>query len=182
MPDIASLVASIDERLDALNAEINDLQRARLALGTATRAAAPSGARRRSARPTGKGAAAQRSAQPTRTKKAPPRSVASGARQAPRRRPRSNGSRPTKSKAQLFTVERLEHVLSTADAGLAATAIAEQTGAQYQTTLKLLRDLETAGRVRREGARRATRWRLVTDEDRIAERAAQLERQSRKRS
>ena len=39
-----------------------------------------------------------------------------------------------------------------------------------------LRDLEAAGRVRRTGDRRSTRWLLIVDEDRIAERVAELER------
>jgi len=61
---------------------------------------------------------------------------------------------------------------------LSATAIAEQTGAGYNPTLTLLRELEAAGQVRRSGSRRTTVWRLITDEDRIAERAAELERRS----
>jgi hypothetical protein len=40
--------------------------------------------------------------------------------------------------------------------------------------LVLLRELEAAGRVRRSGQRRGTRWHAITDEERIAERAAEL--------
>ena len=57
-------------------------------------------------------------------------------------------------------------------------AIAEQAGAGYNPTLTLLRELEAAGQVRRSGSRRSTVWRLVTDEERIAERAAELERRT----
>jgi hypothetical protein len=39
-----------------------------------------------------------------------------------------------------------------------------------------LRELERAGEVRSAGERRGTRWTLVTDEDRIAQRVAELER------
>jgi len=39
-----------------------------------------------------------------------------------------------------------------------------------------LHDLEAAGQVRRSGARRSTVWQLITDEERIAQRAAELER------
>jgi hypothetical protein len=67
-------------------------------------------------------------------------------------------------------------LLGDTSAGLSANAIAEQTGAGYNPTLKLLRELEAAGQVRRSGSRRTTVWRLITDEDRIAERAAELER------
>jgi len=72
--------------------------------------------------------------------------------------------------------ETLERLLAGTSSGLSATAIAEQTGAGYNRTLKLLRDLEAAGQVRRSGSRRTTVWRLITDEDRILERAAELER------
>jgi hypothetical protein len=45
----------------------------------------------------------------------------------------------------------------------------------------MLRDLEREGEVRRTGASRSTRWRLVTEEERIAKRAAELEKQSRRK-
>ena len=41
--------------------------------------------------------------------------------------------------------------------------------------LGLLRELETAGRIRRTGQPYATRWRAITDEGRIRERPAELE-------
>ena len=59
---------------------------------------------------------------------------------------------------------------------MSATQIAEQAGASYPATLKFLRELEAGGEVRRHGERRSTTWQAVTDEDRIAERAAELER------
>jgi hypothetical protein len=40
--------------------------------------------------------------------------------------------------------------------------------------LELLREREQAGEIRREGRRRSTVWRLITDEERIAARAAEL--------
>jgi hypothetical protein len=46
--------------------------------------------------------------------------------------------------------------------------------------LSLLRELEAAGRVRRTGQRRSTRWHAFTDEDRIRERAAQLAARSKR--
>ena len=72
--------------------------------------------------------------------------------------------------------ETLERVLATTSSGLSANVIAEQAGAGYTAILKLLHELEAAGEVRRSGSRRSTAWRLVTDEERIAERAAELER------
>jgi hypothetical protein len=57
-----------------------------------------------------------------------------------------------------------------------------QTGGDRQQLLTLLRELEAAGEVRRSGERRATRWHVITDEDRIAARVAELERQSSRRT
>jgi hypothetical protein len=50
-------------------------------------------------------------------------------------------------------------------------------GARAQV-LALLKEQETAGEVRRSGTRAATRWHIITDEDRIAARAAELTAQS----
>jgi len=72
--------------------------------------------------------------------------------------------------------ETLERLLADTSVGLSSNAIAEQAGAGYNPTLMLLRRLEAAGQVRRSGSRRSTVWRLVSDEERIAERAAELER------
>jgi hypothetical protein len=59
---------------------------------------------------------------------------------------------------------------------LSANAVAQRAGVGYARTLKLLHELEAAGQVRPSGARRSTVWQLITDEDRIAHRAAELER------
>jgi DNA-binding IclR family transcriptional regulator len=72
--------------------------------------------------------------------------------------------------------EALERLLADTSAGLSANAIAKRAGAGYARTLKLLHQLEAAGHVRRLGVRRSTIWRLITDEERIAQRAAELER------
>ncbi|OAI40063.1 hypothetical protein AYO39_00185 [Actinobacteria bacterium SCGC AG-212-D09] len=66
--------------------------------------------------------------------------------------------------------------------GLTTTAIAKEAGAERDQVLALLRDLEAAGRVRRTGERRGTRWHAITDDDRIKERAAELAGRSRRRS
>lgn len=161
MPDIASLVASIDRRLDTLNAEITQLEQARRALEKARRngesAAAPVAPP--SPQLNGATAAAQPTARPSRG-----------------RRPHATGSRPARRPSSPLRPEDLERVLSASAEGLSASAIAEEAGADYQATLRLLRDLDAAGRIRREGTRRSTRWRLITDDERIAARAAELER------
>jgi hypothetical protein len=46
--------------------------------------------------------------------------------------------------------------------------------------LTLLKEQESAGVVRRTGTRAATRWHVITDEDRIAARAAELNAQSKR--
>jgi hypothetical protein len=73
---------------------------------------------------------------------------------------------------------KLELLLSDTG-GLATSALAERANADRDQVLTLLRELETAGRVRRMGQRRATRWRSITDEERIQERAAELSARSR---
>ena len=94
----------------------------------------------------------------------------------PRRSPRQRAvTRPGPGSGAIGP-ETLERLLADTWAGLSANAIAKQAGAGYARTLKLLHELEAAGQVRRSGARRSTVWQLITDEDRIAERAAELER------
>ncbi len=66
--------------------------------------------------------------------------------------------------------------------GTTTTSLAKLAGADQAQVLTLLKEAETQGSVRREGQRRATRWYRYTDEDRIAERAAQLGKQSKRSS
>jgi CRP-like cAMP-binding protein len=63
--------------------------------------------------------------------------------------------------------------------GLTTSEIAEQAGLERAEALSVLKDLESKGEVRRSGQRRGVRWHAYTDEDRIRERAAELERASR---
>jgi len=93
---------------------------------------------------------------------------------------RRNGGTPRtrapRRRAAPLNREELVRILGEAEDGLSASTIAEQTGSGYQATLSLLRELEALGTVRRVGSRRSTRWRVLSDEDWIAERAAELER------
>jgi hypothetical protein len=75
-----------------------------------------------------------------------------------------------------------EHVLSLLGAGdeLTTVAIAERAGRDRELVLGLLRELESAGKVRRIGEKRGTRWRAFTEEDWIAQRAAELAARSRR--
>jgi DNA-binding CsgD family transcriptional regulator len=93
-----------------------------------------------------------------------PSSAATARPAAPRRR--------SKTKKPL-TAEAAEQLLATSD-GLTTAALAQRADAGRDQVLALLRDLETARRVRRTGQRRGTRWHAITDEDRVRERAAEL--------
>ncbi len=95
------------------------------------------------------------------------------------RRPRAR-RKPTQ-RGEVLLAETAERMLAESD-GMSTGAMAKQAGADRDQVLALLRDLETARRVRRTGQRRATRWHAITDEDRIQERAAELESRSRRRS
>ena len=101
----------------------------------------------------------------------PPPSTAKATATARRRR--RNTRKP-------LTAEAAEQLLALGD-GLTTAALAQRAGADRDQVLALLRDLETARRVRRTGQRRATRWHVITDEDRIRERAAELASRSRSR-
>jgi hypothetical protein len=63
--------------------------------------------------------------------------------------------------------------------GSTTPGLARIAGADPSLLLTLLRELEIARGVRRTGERRGTRWYPYTDEDRIRERAAELEKQTR---
>jgi hypothetical protein len=115
----------------------------------------------------------------------------SGSAHASNRRARSTSSNTTHShatpararttlpdRAVDFDAARLQALLGDHD-GLTTTAIADHTGANRIRILATLRQLETDGQIRRTGVRRSTRWHTITDEDRIAQRAAQLARQSK---
>ena len=93
--------------------------------------------------------------------------------QKPTRKRTTTVTPPRSGAVQAETVERL---LADTPSGLSANAVAKQAGAGYGRTLKLLHELDAAGQVRRSGSRRSTVWHLITDEDRIAQRAAELER------
>ena len=74
---------------------------------------------------------------------------------------------------------RLEELL-TEHSGVTSTTLAELANGGRDQVLGVLRELEAAGRARRTGQRRGTRWHAITDEDRISARAAELEMQSKR--
>lgn len=167
MKTTQEIVVSIDTRLRELSQEIKTLDAARSALERRERRASDSQARpvaaKRRASPAAKSSPARssRKASPS-TQRAP---VRRGGRA-------SNGAIPA---------DRLESLLS-GNGGLTTSALAEQANANRDQVLGLLRDLEAAGRIRRSGQRRGTRWHAITDEDRIRERAAELEATRKRRA
>jgi hypothetical protein len=187
MPDIPQLVAAIDGRLAEISAEMTALGAAKTELA-APRAdnQAPGVAARTSANQSPGRAASRRLTPP------PRRSERSLRRRVSQRieatRDAGRASTPQRSTRKPTTTvrpdsgdgsveaESLERLLAEIPAGLTANAVAQRAGAGYSRTLRLLHELEAAGRVRRSGARRSTVWQLITDEDRIAQRAAELER------
>jgi hypothetical protein len=188
MSDIPQLLAAIDSRLADLAAEITVLETAKAALdGPRTIGRSAAGA---SDAMTGR--SRPRPRRPRRTPSPKPTEPAASGRTpepaisvhddwsttTPKRLPRkaaANGTRERRAGVAVRT-ETVERLLADTSVGLSANAIAQQAGAGYNPTLRLLRKLEEAGQVRRSGSRRSTVWRLVTDEERIAERAAELER------
>jgi hypothetical protein len=100
---------------------------------------------------------------------------------APAAKPRRRARRRTGAKAarrEVVPAGKLELLLSDTD-GLTTAALAERANRDRDHVLNSLRELETAGRIRRTGQRRATRWHAISNEDRIQERAAELAAQSR---
>jgi hypothetical protein len=146
------IIQRIDERLQEARAELVTLSAARNALET--NGATPS--------------RAQRTASKRRSRSAP-------VSRKPARRRRAARS---KRAADVVPAGKLEQLLGGSD-GLTTAALAKETNADPGQMLPLLRELEAAGRVRRTGQRRGLRWHAVTDEDRIAARAAELASRSR---
>jgi predicted Rossmann fold nucleotide-binding protein DprA/Smf involved in DNA uptake len=97
-----------------------------------------------------------------------------------RRKSRARHARRATRPVEVVPAGRLEVLLSE-NGGLTTSALAERTNGNRDQVLTLLRELESAGRIRRSGQRRSTRWHAISDEDRIRERAAELASRSRRR-
>jgi hypothetical protein len=188
MPDIPQLVNAIDSRLADIAAEVSALDAAKAELSaphssgkapaitsdaTAARPRRRTAPRRLTPAPKPPGSVTGSGA-PELVKAAPAAGGAPTPKRSTRRRA-ATVTRPRSGDDDAVGAETLERLLADTSAGLSAKAIAAQAGAGYNRTLKLLGELEAAGQVRRSGSRRSTVWRLITDEERIAERAAELE-------
>ena len=145
--DVDEVIAAIEQRIAAAQAEIASLEVARSVLAGV---GALVGKGPRAGEPAIGGAGRPRSRSATRRRKPASRSGADAA--------------------------VLKRLLSEADGGLSGSALAELAGVPPATVRAQLRELERSGEVRSAGERRGRRWTLVTDEDRIAQRVAELER------
>jgi hypothetical protein len=154
MSNIDQIIADIDARIALLLKDIAPLEAARDALDGKN---SPRRGRKPGGRPPTRGRPAERarSAQPANARRVRPK--------------------PTKRTA-VVAAGQLELLLASSD-GLTTRALAEQANGERAQVLRLLREMERAGNVRRTGERRGTRWHLITDEDRIQARAAELEAQ-----
>jgi hypothetical protein len=79
----------------------------------------------------------------------------------------------TKRVADAVPLPKLIALLTDSE-GLSTRELVAASGGSSAQILSLLKEREAAGDVRRSGTRATTRWHLVTDEDRIAARVAEL--------
>jgi hypothetical protein len=181
MTYIPTLVASLDARLDELATEMSALEDARASLRTRTLAPLPptTTKRARSRRPARQAKKTAATLRSSATNSEPVASMTVAGSRSVASEPRRRASAKTTARrrpASSLSAEQLERLLGDTSSGLSAGAIAEQAGVGYSRLLAQLRELEASGKVRRTGARRSTHWLLITEEDRIAQRTAELER------
>jgi len=182
MTAIKDIIDSIESRLRELNEEIGALNAARGVLDGHD-SQAPRGGRQTVTSETQTGPSQVASGAGRVQAAGEPGAPASTAPARPSpAKPRTPARRRTRAKAdrnvEVVPAGKLELLLSDTG-GLATSALAARANADRNQVLTLLRELETAGRVRRTGQRRATRWHAITDEERIQERAAELAARSR---
>jgi hypothetical protein len=175
-----TIVDLIDARLRQLHEEIRTLTLARGALegrdapAVKQRPPGTPGRVSRSDNRTGAGAAARSGGE---TAPAASSEISPRAPQQSQVRARSKRGRRRRS-VGVVAAGQLEALLS-ANPEMTTSALAERADADREQVLTALRELEAAGRVRRSGERRSTRWHAITDEERIEARAAELAARSK---
>ena len=180
MTRTADIIASIDDRLRQLNEEIRALTAARAALDGRD----PRAITRRERKPTRQlsrdndGTRAQAAAQPS-GQGLPETSNEVAATPPQRSRVPAKPRRARERRSlDVVAVGRIESLL-TEHGAMTTSALAERANGNRVQILAVLRELEAAGRIRRTGQRRSTRWRAITDEERIQKRAAELAARSK---
>jgi hypothetical protein len=99
----------------------------------------------------------------------------------PRGLPRKTTPRKTARRGNEVVPAGKLTALLDGSAGLSTSELAKATNGRADQILALLRELEKTDQIRRTGERRGTRWHLITDEDRVAARAAEIAAQSKRR-
>lgn len=156
---IEEIVANIDARIAALESDIQPLLDAKGALLNSS-SPQPKPPKGRQIKP---------QTAPEETAAAKPTPI-----EAPSKpKPRGTGSR---ARVDPVPSGKLIALLEGSD-GLTSTALARQTGGDAKQIRVLLKELTDRGEVRKTGQRSATRWHLVTEEEQIATRAAEIEAQ-----
>lgn len=178
-------MSTLDQIQEAIDAHITELQREIAALeaaGAALRGESPSVARSVASKRSTSTRRRRRSTKPVSSNgNAVAAATASGdgaVVDAPVLKPRNRApAKPSGSRksVEVLLAGKLEAMLRESKGGLSAITISKRSNAGYTQVLALLRELEGTGQVRRSGTRRTSLWRVVTDEERIAERAAELE-------
>ena len=102
-----------------------------------------------------------------------------GAAPAAKPKPRRAARTTTRTAHAIVPAGKLTALLD-GSPGLSTPQLAKATNGKPGQILALLRALENDNQIRRTGQRRGTRWHLITDEDRVAARAAQLAAQSKR--
>jgi hypothetical protein len=87
--------------------------------------------------------------------------------------PRRARRKPVKPIHEVVPAGKLKALLS-GSKGLTTRELASSTNGEQRQILSLLREMESDDQVRRSGQRRGTHWHLITDEDRISARVAEL--------
>jgi hypothetical protein len=107
--------------------------------------------------------------------------TAPAATRKPRPAPRTSKRRPAaRRRYEIVPAGKLTALLDGSE-GMSTPELAKATHGKPDQILALLRELEKTDQIRRTGQRRATRWHLITDEDRIAARAAEIAAQRKRR-
>ncbi len=104
-----------------------------------------------------------------------PRASRRAAAQPPRKARRA---KVTPAASEVVPAGKLVALLANSQ-GMTTRELSRATNGDPTQLLALLKEQEGAGQVRRSGVRASTRWHAITDEDRIAARAAELRAASR---
>jgi hypothetical protein len=96
-----------------------------------------------------------------------------GSQATPTPKPRGSRRKPATPSYEVVQAGKLTALLAGTE-GLRTADLAKAANGARAQVLAILKEQEAAGEVRRTGTRAATRWHAITDEDRIAARAAEL--------